>query len=385
MDEQDRFATKMAPPAPMRVFLFWIMVSMGLVLSGADSRPTLKLQGSAAAVEGDLGGGSIVDFHMLDHGLNPLEWDSWYFRNPGAGDPPPEPRPMGHFICLDRWGSPSEAEKARGMPSHGEASVVWWELTREPEMKDGKWEASMKADLPMAGLRVDRTVSLSDNEAVVRVVESITNYRPIGRVYNFVQHPTIGGPFLNERTVVDSNAGRGFMQASTLEKPQEREVQWPGSGKLDGTEVDVRFLSGDDRPPVVTYLVEDEYGWVTASSPDNGLLIGYLWRTEEYPWLNIWRNARDGSPYARGLEFGTTGLQRPGLGPVVATGRIFYKPIYRYIDASETQTFTYVNFLVAIPDDFAGVSEVIYENGTISVVETWAKKRRYNLVAGELF
>ena len=368
----------------MRFCLYWVIACMGMVLSGAESRPTLKLQGDAAAVVVDLGGGSISDFHLLDNGLNPLQWDSWYFRNPGAGDPPLEPRPMGHFICLDRWGSSSAAEKAHGMPNHGEAGVVWWEVTREPELKDGVWEAGMRADLPMAGLRIDRTLALSENEAVVSVVESVTNYRPIGRIYNFVQHPSLGGPFLNEKTVVDSNGGPGFMQEASLENPQERVVHWPRAKKLDGTEVDVRFLSGDDQPPVVTYLVEGEYGWVTGSSPDNGLLIGYLWRTSEYPWLNIWRNVREGKPYARGLEFGTTGLHRPGH-DLVATGRIFGRPVIRYIDASETQTFSYVNFLVAIPEDFAGVSEVIYENETLSVVERGEKQRRYDLAVGDLF
>ena len=369
------------PIMSVRFLLFWVIASMGLVLSGAESRPVLKLQGEAAALVVDLGGGSISDFHLLDHGLNPLDWDSWYFRNPGEGDPPPGPRPMGHFICLDRWGSTSAAEEAHGMPKHGEAGIVWWEVTREPELKNGNWEAGMRAELPMAGLRIDRTVALSEKEAVVSVVESVTNYRPIGRIYNFVQHPSIGGSFLNEKTVVDSNGGRGFMQNSSLENPQDRVAHWPRAKKLDGTEVDVRFLSDNDQPPVVTYLVEDEYGWVTASSPDNGLLMGYLWRTAEYPWLNIWRNVRDGKPYARGLEFGTTGLNGPGHG-LVATGRIFDRQIYRYIDASETQTFSYLNFLVAIPEDFAGVSEVIYENGTISVVERGEKGRRYDLAVG---
>lgn len=368
----------------VRFLLIWVNVSMGLVLSGADSRPTLKLQGEAAALVVDLGGGSISDFHLLDHGLNPLDWDSWYFRNPGEGDPPPGPRPMGHFICLDRWGSTSATEEAHGMPKHGEAGIVGWEVTREPELKNGYWKAGMRAELPVAGLRIDRTLGLSKKEAVVSVVESVTNIRPIGRIYNFVQHPSIGGTFLNEKTLVDSNGGGGFMQNATLENPQEPVVHWPRAKKLDGTEVDVRFLSGDDQPPVVTYLVEDEYGWVTGSSPDNGLLIGYLWRTAEYPWLNIWRNVRDGKPYARGLEFGTTGLHGPGH-DLVATGRIFGRQIYRYIDASETQTFSYLNFLVAIPEDFAGVSEVIYENKTLSVVERGEKGRRYDLEVGEVF
>ena len=368
----------------MRICLLFVIVLLGASLRGADSRPVLKLQGNAAELVVDLGGGSIADFHLLADGLNPLQWDSWYFRAESEGDPPMEPRPMGHFICLDRWGSSSPAEKAHGMPNHGEAGIVWWEVTRKPQPINGKIEASMTAHLPMAGLRIDRTIGLLENEAAVLVTESVTNLNPIGRIYNFVQHPSIGGTFLNENTVVDSNGARGFMQEGSLSNPEERVVNWPRAAKLDGTEVDVRYLADDDQPAVVTYLVEDEYGWVTASSPDNGVLIGYFWKTSEFPWLNIWRNVRAGKPYARGLEFGTSGLHKPGHA-LVAKSKIFDRAIYRYIDASETQTFRYANFLLAIPEDFAGVFEVAYKNGNLTIVEAGSKKRRYDLVVGELF
>ena len=54
----------------------------------------------------------ISDFHLSDLAVNPLTWDS--------KGKDPEPRPMGHFLCLDRWGAPSPAEEKNGMPYHGE-------------------------------------------------------------------------------------------------------------------------------------------------------------------------------------------------------------------------------------------------------------------------
>src|SRR2546423_9187262 len=74
---------------------------------------------SAAALLIDLGGGSIVDFHLSGGGLNPLRWL-------GPGDENATLRPMAHFLCLDRWGQPSEAEQRNGMPFHGEAAHVEW-------------------------------------------------------------------------------------------------------------------------------------------------------------------------------------------------------------------------------------------------------------------
>src|SRR5205823_2961542 len=70
----------------------------------------------------------------------------------------------------------------------------------------------MGATLPLAGLEIRRTVRLSGTAAVFSVSETVTNQYKLGRIYNIVQHKhaTIGPPFLDETTVVDSNAQRGF-------------------------------------------------------------------------------------------------------------------------------------------------------------------------------
>ena len=64
--------------------------------------------------------------------------------------------------------------------------------------------------------RVDRhswSVGRHPLGSVARVVEVVTNARPIGRVYNMVQHPSIAAPFLTAAdTVVDCNGRRGFAQ-----------------------------------------------------------------------------------------------------------------------------------------------------------------------------
>jgi len=109
-----------------------------------------------------------------------------------------------------------------------------------------------------------------------------------------------------------------------------------------------------------------------------------LWKSDEFPWINLWRNAKDGRPFARGLEFGTSGLHRPGH-DLVATGKIFDKAIYRYIDAQETQTFRYVSFLVNIPGGYAGVASVNYDGKTITIEEAGGKGRTFSLMASDLF
>ena len=193
-----------------------VMLVMLLAVSAEaqmiDGRPSVVLEGRVAQVAVDLGGGSIVGFQFKDQRLNPLSWTS---------DEPRQAHPMGHFLCLDRWGAPSEAESKNSMPFHGEASHVPWTVERQPGAAGDAIQAKMAATLPMAAFKVARSLRLADGVALLRVTESVTNTNKLGRVYNMVQHPSIAPPFLDETTVVDANGRKGFMQSSPLPNPEE--------------------------------------------------------------------------------------------------------------------------------------------------------------------
>jgi hypothetical protein len=352
--------------------------------TAAEERPLLILDGKAAKLVVDLGGGSIADFHLKSNKLNPLQWDSWDFSDTPEADPPMEPRSMGHFLCLDRWGPATEAELGHGMQWHGEATRVWWTTNSQPVKKDGQLHADMSAELPLAGLKVTRTIRMSEKESIFSVSEAVTNTRHLGRIYNIVQHPTIGPPFLDESTIVDANGTRGFMQERPMPMPEIPEVRWPNALQMDGTQVDIRYLTDDSTPGVVSYIVEEEYGWTTAINASEGLLVGYIWPTADYPWFDAWRHVKEGKPFARGLEFGTTGLHQPG--PVlVEKGKIFGQKIFRFIDADETQTFSYANFLMEIPNNFAGVADIDYTGDKLVIREDGGKYRTLTMDAGILF
>ena len=117
-----------------------------LVLSILTSQHTkaeervIRLEGKSAHVVVNISGGAIANFHLVEQKLNPLSWQE---ASNAAG-----PRWMGHFLCLDRWGPPSEAEQSNGMPFHGEASHVEWQILDAPELKDGQIVAEMAATLP---------------------------------------------------------------------------------------------------------------------------------------------------------------------------------------------------------------------------------------------
>src|SRR5262245_49501950 len=130
-------------------------------------RRSLVLEGRVAQLVVDIGGGSFTNFHLRSQGLSPLQW--------GQTDESTAPRPMGHFLCLDRWGAPSEAEQKNGMSFHGEAAYVEWQVLEGPIEKGGQIRAEMSASLPLAGLTVKRRIALSVTGPFFIVREEVTN------------------------------------------------------------------------------------------------------------------------------------------------------------------------------------------------------------------
>jgi hypothetical protein len=361
----------------------WLLLALPLLaISGygqtlVKGRSSIILSSKVAEVVVDLGGGSIAAFELKDQRLNPLTW-SW----DGAGIP--AVHPMGHFLCLDRWGAPSDAESKNGMPFHGEASWVSWKVLREPGASNNEIRAEMTATLPIAGFEVRRRIRLLNDVPLMAVSESVTNNNKLGRVYNMVQHPTIAAPFLDETTVVDANGRKGFMQSSPLPNPEEPAVYWPQALK-DGQPVNLRRLTDDNQPDVVSFTIDDEYGWTTAATARKGLLIGYIWKNSDYPWLDVWRDAKDGKPAARGMEFGTAGLHQPE-GVLVAKGKIFGRPLYAHLDAGQTATRSYATFLFKIPANYQGVERITYASGRLILHERGAgPDRDLSMNAGDVF
>lgn len=349
----------------MRPFLFAAALAP-LVFA---QRPVSEIRTNTAEAVFDLGGGSLVSFR-LKGGLNPLSWI-------GPADKNIVNRPMAHFLCLDRWGQPSPGELAAGVPYHGEATRVPWKVD-----SSSATDTVMSASLPMAGLDVRRRARLTGEGAVLQVDETVTNRNKMGKVYNMVQHPTIGPPFLDERTLVDSNARRGFMQSSPMPTPEEPSVFWP-QALQEGRTVNMRMLTNDPMPNVVSYVVDEPIGWTTATSPTHNLVLGYIWKTSEYPWFNAWRHVDAAKkPLARGLEFGTTGLHQP-FGVLLEKGMIFGRKLVSYLDAGETTTRSYVAFLAPVPANWQGVQSVTHKDGVITLTERGT--RTVEIRSGVLF
>ena len=135
---------------------------------------------------------------------------------------------------------------------------------------------------------------------------------------------------------------------------------------------------------VSTHIFADSIGWVTASSPKNGLLIGYIWKTSDYPWINIWNQVVDGKLWAKGLEFGTTGIGKSYQDLLSVDTRFHGRSSFFFLDATDTVEKSYIGFQLKIPSDFSNVSKVTFKDGVISIIEK-NKTRNYILTIPSLF
>jgi len=329
---------------------------------------SITISNGAASVSVDLFGGAITDFHLPGN-INLLTFklsaDSMPQNNRAGASY------QGHFICLGRWGAPTDGEIKAGIPNHGQAANTTW-----TGQSSGNNEIKMQAVTLLEGLQINRSITLDDKSAVFKVDEQVKNINPLGRLYNIVQHPTVASPFLTANTVVNCNADIGFNYMLSA-KPAEHAAQWPYGITESFDQVN---LSKPDKPysSVFSFIVKKdaEFGWITAYSPEYNLLMGYLWKREDYPWISLWNDFDGDNIRYRGLEFGTTGMHKPYKQIMDERNhRVFDEDSYKYVDAGETQGRGYLVFMCNTPPGFTGMGDVSFNADKITIDEAATKQQ----------
>lgn len=312
-------------------------------------------------------GGHIVEILDKATGVNPLWTPPWPSIEPSAYEHAVHPEYgggvdasllagiMGHNLCLDIFGGPSDAEAAAGLPVHGEASLARYEL------EQSGLTLVQRAKLPLTNLRIERTIRLADR--VVRVKESVENPSGVDRPVGWTEHVTLGPPFL-QKGVTEFRASasrskvfeRGFGSADYLEPGAE--FDWPAAPRIGGGTADLRRSS--DAPASSAYTAHlmdprQDTAFFVAFSPESRLAFGYVWRRADFPWMGIWEeNASrsqppwNGATLARGMEFGASPFPESRR-EMIERGRLFDVPTFRWIPAATLVTVEYA--IVARPAD----------------------------------
>jgi hypothetical protein len=291
----------------------------------------------------------------------------------------------GHFVCVDGFGPTSAEERAAGLQGHGEAHRQNYEVVRSG--KEGSTTAvTLRATLPIVQEVFTRTFRMVDGENVVYVESELANLLGFDRPVNWAEHATIGSPFLESgATVLDLSGSRSRTRPydqSNMVGPTERRLApnmdftWPMAPGLDGQLLDLRVAPGNPHYiDHATTLMDParELEWVTALHPGQRLLIGYIFKRSEYPWLQYWGNYPPSGKMARGLEFGTQPFD-VSRREVITQGTMFDTPTYRWLPAKSKIETRFLLFYTRAPEGMRKIDDVRLEGGRIVIEDKGSGK-----------
>lgn len=325
-----------------------------------ETTTIITLQNKQCIVSIDSFGGAFTGFQLLDNPANPLA--ARFTKDQMPENNKAGAVYQGHFLCLGRWGLPSDGEIKAGLPNHGQVANIQWMVINSDDTF-----CTMEVHAPLEGLQVQRTVQLHASASLFEVTEAVSNLNPLARLYNMVQHPMLSPPFLDQGTVVNSNAAKGFNQAYK-NSPEQFTSEWPFGTCEDGTSIDLQNITLPYNA-VFSFVVNEDgdIGWVTAFSPSLNLLFGYVWNRKDYPWIHLWQHWKNDILQYRGIEFGTAGIHKPFKELLEDAPELFGCKTYACIDAGEKITKKYDCFLVSTESSFVGVEHIKRVNDAIHI------------------
>ena len=314
-------------------------------------------------------------------GLNPL-WNPARMDREAHSTNPRNDGFTGHFLALDGFGPPSEDEKAAGLTMHGEATRREFALDSSYTNREGVYVFS--TDLPIAQERLTRTLRLRDGEQVLQVDTEVESLLGFDRPVFWAEHATVGSPFLEpEFTVVDMPAAKsktrpyaeGSPDAARRRLAPDTEFKWPLAPLVSGKFVNLRAAPA--KPGSMDHTASQmdparPIAFVTVLNTRRHFLLGYLFRTAEYPWVQNWESYPDASRLARGLEFGTQPFDTPRR-EAVSAGSLWGTPWFRFLSARGKVTSRFIMFYARVPAGLASVDDVRLEKGAVVIEDAVAK------------
>jgi hypothetical protein len=307
-------------------------------------------------------GGHIAEIVEKKTGVNPLWTPPWPSIEPSAYSAETHPEYgndaeskllsgiLGHNLCLDIFGPPSEAEYAAGVTVHGESSVAPYRIEASAT------RMIARARLPLAQLDFEREIELAGNDVKIR--ETVTNLTAMDRPLAWTQHVTLGPPFLEPGVTTlhiypsKSMVFPGDFGTAQPYKPGAL-FAWPLAPNKDGSVTDLSVQSSAERSAGVTCHVVDpasELGSFQAFHPPSRVAFGYTWFRADFPWISLWEENHsrtfppwNGNAVTRGVEFGASPFAE-GRRAMVERGSLLGVPTYRWLGARESATVHYSAF-----------------------------------------
>ena len=282
-------------------------------------------------------------------------------------------------------------ESKAGLSSHGEAHVSPWEIASSGK-QGAATTVKFTVKLPLLQEIFTRTITLVDGESVVYVDSELESLLAFDRPVNWAEHATIASPFLEpEKNFVDLSSTRSKTRsyaatggdAARRRLASFRDFTWPmAPAKGGGPAIDVRGVpaSPNSMDHIATLLDPSrKLAFVTALNPARQYLLGYIFRSQEYPWIQQWMSYAANGWLQRGLEFATQPFDVPRR-EAITTGALFDTPMFRWLPAKSKITTRFAMFYTKTPPGMSKIDDVRLEGGKI-IVEDRAAGRQVVLAA----
>ena len=246
-------------------------------------------------------------------------------------------------------------------------------------------EVAFRTRLPIVQEIFSRTFRIVDGENVVYIDSALKNELGVDRPVSWAEHTTIGSPFLASGVTLSSISGTRAQNRpyqGTGNPGSERRLAsgedftWPMARLIEGKFTDLT------APPQsahfldhATVLVDPgfKYGWIATVQTVKHLILGYVFRRSDYPWVQNWGNYPSSGKFSRGLEFSTQPYDEPRRDAMAKNG-MFGAPTFRWLPAKSAIHTSFLMFYARTPANFGKVEEVRFDSGTISVEDN-AKQR----------
>jgi hypothetical protein len=282
----------------------------------------------------------------------------------------------GHAVCLDVFGMPSEGEISAGIPLHGEAASLEWQ-TKATE--DG---CACGVELPVAKLHFARRLSLNPSAGAVFIEEWVTSRGQTAREIHWVQHLTLGPPFLShDCSSVHASLDHAITSPLGYEGHEmlrsNQTFAWPHAPSINNSFVDLEYPFQHPGSGLVAGARVDRkrsLSYIATLNWKLGIAMIYCFRRKDFPWVTIWEENRartdppwNGTAQVRGMEFGTTPLPL-GREAMHRQGSLFETPVSVVLAPGESRRACYAIFIAAVPSHWRKITGVEAGKDTLTVV-----------------
>ncbi len=234
--------------------------------------------------------------------------------------------------------------------------------------------ASFAVNLPLSHENFTRTFHVVDGESIVWIDSELTNLLAFDRPIFWGEHATLTAPFLEPGKVavdmpVSKSKTKAYQPAPVRRLQSFADFTWPMAPTLDGKTFDVRTAPmTPGTTDHTTSLVDPtrRLAFVTALHLEKKLMIGWVFRREEFPWVQTWLSYPGPNRMARGLEFATQPFDLTRA-EVLTNGPLFDTPVFRIARAKSKIGSSFLMFYTAVPDGFQKVDDVQLAGGKLVI------------------